>query len=125
MIVLAAATKIDTGDTAWMLVATALLLMMTPALGLFYAGLVRAKNTLNTFMMCVAALGVVAVVWALVGYSLALDGGGAILGGLGNALISGVDFLPRGGHTIPRLVFFAFQAAFCIITAGPVSRPGL
>src|SRR3954464_4786728 len=116
MSVLAAATKVDTGDTAWMLVATALVLLMTPALGLFYAGLVRAKNTLNTFMMCVAALGVVAVVWAFVGYSLAFDGGGSILGGLGNVFMQGVDFLPRDGQTIPSLVFFAFQATFCIIT---------
>ena len=50
--------KIDTGDTAWMLIATALVLLMTPALGLFYAGLVRSKNTLNTFMMCIAAIAV-------------------------------------------------------------------
>jgi Amt family ammonium transporter len=117
----AAASKVDTGDTAWMLVATALVLMMTPALGLFYAGLVRAKNTLNTFMMCVAALGVVAVVWALVGYSLAFNGGGAILGGLGNAFMSGVDFVPRAGQTIPSLVFFAFEATFCIITAALIA----
>jgi Amt family ammonium transporter len=122
MSVLAAATaKIDTGDTAWMLVATALVLMMTPALGLFYAGLVRAKNTLNTFMMCVGALGVVAIVWALVGYSLAFDGGGSILGGLGNAFMNGVDFVPREGQTIPHLVFFAFEATFCIITAALIA----
>jgi Amt family ammonium transporter len=121
MTVLAAAAKIDTGDTAWMLVATALVLMMTPALGLFYAGLVRAKNTLNTFMMCIGALGVVAVVWALVGYSVAFDGGGAIAGGLGNAFMSGVDFVPREGSTIPHLVFFAFEATFCIITAALIA----
>ena len=121
MSLLAAAAKIDTGDTAWMLVATALVLMMTPALGLFYAGLVRAKNVLNTFMMCVGALGVVAVVWALVGYSLAFDGGGALLGGLGNAFMNGVDFLPRDGQTIPSLVFFAFEATFCIITAALIA----
>ena len=60
-----------------MLVATALVLMMTPALGLFYAGLVRSKNTLNTFMMCVAAIAVATVIWAAVGYSLAFDGNGA------------------------------------------------
>src|SRR6476659_960904 len=99
-----AAAKVDTGDTAWMLCATALVLLMTPALGLFYAGLVRAKNVLNTFMMCVGALGVVAIVWALVGYSLAFNGGGAILGGLGNAFMQGVDFVPRQGSTIPQLV---------------------
>ena len=57
----AAAAKVDSGDTAWMLAATALVLMMTPALGLFYAGLVRAKSTLNTFMMCIAAIAVATV----------------------------------------------------------------
>ena len=66
---------IDTGDTAWMLTATALVLLMTVGLGLFYSGLVRAKNTLNTFMMSIAALGVVTVTWALVGYSLAFGDG--------------------------------------------------
>ena len=121
MNVLAAAAKVDTGDTAWMLVATALVLMMTPALGLFYAGLVRAKNTLNTFMMCVGALGVVALVWAVVGYSLAFDGGGSILGGLGHAFMQGVGFVPRDGTTIPQLVFFAFEATFCIITAALIA----
>jgi Amt family ammonium transporter len=113
---------IDTGDTAWMLVATALVLMMTPALGLFYAGLVRSKNTLNTFMMSVAAIAVAAVTWAAVGYSLAFDGGdGKVIGGLGNAFLNGVDFAPRAGGTIPELVFFAFQATFCIITVALIS----
>ena len=74
----------DTGDTAWMLVATALVLLMTVGLGLFYAGLVRAKNALNTFMMCVAALAVATVTWALVGYSLAFDGTGDLVGGFGH-----------------------------------------
>jgi Amt family ammonium transporter len=118
---LAAAPKVDTGDTAWMLVATALVLMMTPALGLFYAGLVRAKNVLNTYMMCVGALGVVTIVWALVGYSLAFDGGGSIIGGLGNTFMQGVGFVPREGSTIPHLVFFAFEATFCIITAALIA----
>jgi len=112
---------VDTGDTAWMLVATALVLLMTPALGLFYAGLVRSKNTLNTFMMSIAAIAVATVTWAAVGYSLAFDGGGAILGGLGNAFMSGVDFAPREGTAIPELVFFAFQATFCIITTALIS----
>ena len=112
---------IDTGDTAWMLVATALVLMMTPALGLFYAGLVRSKNTLNTFMMCIAAIAVAAVTWAAVGYSLAFDGNGDLVGGLGNAFMQGVDFAPREGGTIPELVFFAFQATFCIITVALIS----
>jgi Amt family ammonium transporter len=112
---------VDTGDTAWMLVATALVLMMTPALGLFYAGLVRSKNTLNTFMMSIAAIAVATVTWAAVGYSLAFDGDGSLIGGLGNAFLSGVDFAPRQGGTIPELVFFAFQATFCIITVALIS----
>ena len=112
---------IDTGDTAWMLAATALVLLMTPALGLFYAGLVRSRNTLNTFMMCVAALAVAAVTWALVGYSLAFDEGNGIVGGLDHALLRDVTFEPREGTTIPHLLFMAFQATFCIITVALVS----
>ncbi len=118
---LAAAAQVDTGDTAWMLIATALVLLMTPALGLFYAGLVRSKNTLNTFMMCIAAIAVAMVTWALVGYSLAFDGEGDLIGGLGYFALQGVDFVPREGTTIPHLVFMAFQATFCIITVALVS----
>jgi Amt family ammonium transporter len=121
MTILAAAAQVDAGDTAWMLAATALVLLMTPALGLFYAGLVRSKNTLNTFMMCIAAIAVAAVTWALVGYSLAFDGDGPIIGGLGHALLHDVGFAPREGTTIPQLVFMAFQATFCIITVALVS----
>ena len=77
----ASTTAISAGDTAWMLVATALVLLMTPALGLFYAGLVRAKNTLNTFMMCVAALAIATVTWATIGYSLAFSHGTGFIGG--------------------------------------------
>jgi Amt family ammonium transporter len=114
-------TTLNAGDTAWMLVATALVLMMTPALGLFYAGLVRAKNTLNTFMMSIGALGVVTVAWALVGYSLAFDHGGGFIGGFKYALLRGVTFAPRAGTPIPHLLFMAFEATFCIITAALVS----
>jgi Amt family ammonium transporter len=119
--ILAAATKVDTGDTAWMLAATALVLMMTPALGLFYAGLVRAKNTLNTFMMSVGAIAVATVTWAVVGYSLAFDGDNGLIGGFGHAFLHNVTFEPRPGTTIPHLLFFAFQATFCIITTALVS----
>ncbi|HET6997606.1 MAG TPA: ammonium transporter [Solirubrobacterales bacterium] len=112
---------IDTGDTAWMLAATALVLMMTPALGLFYAGLVRSKNTLNTFMMCVAAIAIAGVTWALIGYSLAFDGEGALIGGLGHFALDGVGFEPRGEGTIPHLLFMAFQGTFCIITVALIS----
>jgi Amt family ammonium transporter len=118
---LAAGANINTGDTAWMLVATALVLMMTPALGLFYAGLVRAKNTLNTFMMSIGALGVVTITWALVGYSLAFDKGNGVIGGFKFAFLHDVTFAPRPGTAIPHLLFMVFEAAFCIITAALVS----
>ena len=85
----AQAGEVDTGDTAWMLAATALVLLMTPGLGLFYAGLVRAKNTLNTFMMCISAIAIAGVTWALVGYSLAFDGTGDLIGGLGHVGLQG------------------------------------
>jgi Amt family ammonium transporter len=116
-----AAAEIDTGDTAWMLAATALVLLMTPALGLFYAGLVRAKNSLNTFMMCIAAIGIAGVTWALLGYSLAFDGEGALLGGLGHFALQDVGFEPRGEGTIPALLFMAFQGTFCIITVALIA----
>ena len=112
---------IDTGDTAWMLAATALVLLMTPALGLFYAGLVRSKNTLNTYMMCVGAIAIATVMWAVVGYSIAFDGDGDLVGGLDHAFLNGVTFEPRDGTTIPHLLFFAFQGTFCIITVALVS----
>jgi Amt family ammonium transporter len=112
---------VDSGDTAWMMTATALVLMMTPALGLFYAGLVRSKNTLNTFMMSIGALGVVTITWAVVGYSLAFSPGNGFVGGFSHTFLRGVGFEPRAGTAIPQLVFFAFEASFCIITAALVS----
>jgi Amt family ammonium transporter len=115
------APGIDTGDTAWMLVATALVMLMTPALGLFYAGFVRSKNTLNTFMMSLAALAVVTVSWAAIGYSLAFDDGNGFVGGLDHAFLQGVGFDPRDGQTIPHLLFFLFQGSFCILTSALVS----
>jgi len=104
-----------------MLAATAMVLLMTPALGLFYAGLVRSKNTLNTFMMSIAAIAVATITWAAVGYSLAFDEGNGFVGGLGHAFLNGVAFAPRAGTAIPQLVFFTFQAAFCIVTVALVS----
>jgi Amt family ammonium transporter len=118
---IAQTAKVDTGDTAWMLAATALVLLMTPALGLFYAGLVRAKNSLNTFMMSISAIAIAGTMWALVGYSLAFDGTGDLIGGLNHVGLHDVTFEPRDGTTIPHLVFFAFQATFCIITTALVS----
>jgi Amt family ammonium transporter len=112
---------IDGGDTAWVLIATALVLMMTPALGLFYAGLVRSKNTLNTFMMSVCSLGVVTVAWVVVGYSLAFDEGNGFIGGLDHAFLRGVNLDAHAGLAIPDLLFVVFQASFCIITAALIS----
>jgi Amt family ammonium transporter len=83
---LAAGATLDAADTAWMLVATALVLLMTPALAFFYGGLVRSKNALNTMFMSFAALGAVGVVWAVAGYSLAFAPGSAWLGGLDHLL---------------------------------------
>jgi Amt family ammonium transporter len=114
-------TGVDTGDTAWMLTSTALVLLMTIGLGIFYAGLVRAKSTLNTFMMCISAMAIAGVTWALIGYSLAFDGEGSLIGGLGHFALNGVGFEPRGEGTIPHLVFMAFQGTFCIITVALVS----
>jgi Amt family ammonium transporter len=113
--------QVDSGDTAWMLAATALVLLMTPALGLFYAGLVRARNTLNTYMMSVAALCVATIMWALVGYSIAFGDANGVIGGFDHLALHDVTFTPRAGTTIPHLLFMAFQATFCIVTVALVS----
>jgi ammonium transporter, Amt family len=112
---------IDTGDTAWTMIAGALVMFMTIGLGLFYAGLVRSKNSLNTFMMCVAALAVVTISWAVVGYSLAFGDGSGFIGNFDHVFLKDVGFEPREGQTVPQLVFFMFQATFCILTAALVS----
>jgi Amt family ammonium transporter len=106
-------------DTAWMLVATALVLLMTPALAFFYGGLVRSKNSLNTMMMSFAALGAVGVTWALLAYSLAFADGNAWIGGTANALLQGVGVEAKG--TIPHVLFMAYQGTFAIITAALIS----
>ena len=102
-----------------MLVSTALVLLMTPALAFFYGGLVRAKNTLNTMMMSFAALGFVGLAWSLLGYSLAFTEGSAWIGGLDHALLRGVGTEAKG--TIPHALFMAFQGTFAIITAALIS----
>jgi Amt family ammonium transporter len=111
--------KIVPADTAWMLVSTALVLLMTPALAFFYGGLVRNKNSLNTMMMSFVALGVVGVTWAIAAYSLAFSDGGPLLGGLANLGLSGVGMEAKG--TIPHVLFMAYQATFAIITAALIS----
>ena len=111
-------------DTAWMLISTALVLLMTPALAFFYGGLVRSKNALNTMMMSFISLGFVGVLWAVVGYSLALTAGNNWLGDLSLAFLNGVGLDAMGAVvpiTIPHALYMAFQATFCIITAALIS----
>lgn len=126
----------DTGDTAWMLMSAALVLLMTPGVAFFYGGMVRAKSVLNMIMMSVGAMGVVGVLWVLFGYSIAFgdDKGGLIgdpteffglkglFGGdyLGDAEAGTAAAIPLVG-TIPALVFVAFQAMFAIITVALIS----
>ncbi len=106
-------------DTAWILMSTALVLLMTPALAFFYGGLVRSKNALNTMMMSFVALGVCGTLWAVLGYSIAFGTGNAIVGDFSHAFLIGVGLEPSG--TIPELLFFGFQGTFAIITAALIS----
>jgi Amt family ammonium transporter len=113
---------INSGDTAWMLASTALVLLMLPGLALFYGGLVRTKNVLSTFMHSFVALGLVTLQWVICGYSLAFgpDRGG-IIGDLSFAFMRGVTLVPRQGDTIPHILFFAYQMMFAIITPALIS----
>ena len=119
LLVQGAPNAVSAPDTAWMLVATALVLLMTPALALFYGGLVRAKNALNTMMMSIASLGVVGLVWALIGYSFAFSPGNQWIGGVQHFLLRGVSVDAKG--SIPHVLFMAYQGTFAIITAALIS----
>jgi Amt family ammonium transporter len=111
-----ATAMIDTGDTAWMIVATVLVLFMTlPGLALFYGGLVRAKNVLSVLMQCFVIAAVMTVLWIVYGYSLATQEGSAFIGDLGKAFLQGVGVDSVSG-TIPETVFVTFQMTFAIIT---------
>jgi len=117
--VAAGAAEIDTGDTAWMLTSTALVLFMTlPGLALFYSGLVRSRNVLSVLMQCFSIACMASIVWMICGYSLfATDGGDvqAFIGGLGKSFLAGIDADSVEG-TIPESVFIMFQMTFAIIT---------
>jgi Amt family ammonium transporter len=103
-------------DTAWILMATGLVLFMTlPGLALFYGGLVRARNVLSVFMHCFAIAALMSVLWLAFGYTIAFGGEGALWGGLGKAFLSGVSADSLTG-TLPEVLFFAFQMTFAIIT---------
>ena len=109
----------NAADTAWMLVSTALVLLMTPALAFFYGGLVRSKNALNTMMMSFISLGFVGVLWAVVAYSLAFAPGNDWIGDLSRLGLKGVGLEAQG--TIPHYLFMCYQGTFCIITAALIS----
>ena len=110
---------VNSGDTAWVLVSTAFVILMTPALGFFYAGMVRKKNILSTLMLSVSLLMLISVQWAFFGYTLAFgpDKGG-LIGGLKFLGLIGVGQLPNTAYapTIPHLAFMVFQMAFAVIT---------
>ena len=107
---------LDSGDTAWMLTSTALVLFMTiPGLSLFYAGMVRVKNVLSVMMQCFTICCLMTVLWALYVYSLAFGDGSAYVGDLGKAFMAGIEVDTLSG-TIPESVFFMFQLTFAVIT---------
>jgi Amt family ammonium transporter len=110
---------ISGADTSWMLMSTALVLLMTPGLAFFYGGLVNSRNALNTMMMSFIALGVSGVLWAVVAYSLAFGAGGGFVGDLSMVLLRGVGTEASG--SIPHILFMAFQGTFAIITAALIS----
>jgi Amt family ammonium transporter len=111
--------SINSGDTAWMLISTALVLVMTPALAFFYGGMVRRKNALSTLNLSFITIALISLQWVLFGYSLSFGkGGGSLLGGLSYLGLDGVGAAPNAEYapTIPHLAFMAFQMMFAIIT---------
>ncbi len=116
--------KIDAADTAWMMGATGLVLMMTiPGLALFYAGMVRKKNVLATMAQCMAATFLVSVLWAVIGYSLTFTGDGAYIGTLDRIFLNGmtIDSISPFAKTIPESLFMVYQMTFAVITVALVA----
>ena len=110
---------LNSGDIAWVITATALVMIMTPALGFFYGGLVRRKNLVSTISQCFAIFAVVSLVWAFWGYSLALGPSvSGVIGSFANVFLNNVGEAPNPGYstTIPALLYFAFQLKFAAIT---------
>ncbi|EMP1653283.1 ammonium transporter [Acinetobacter baumannii] len=113
--------KLDTGDTSWILISTALVLLMTiPGLALFYGGMVRKKNVLSTMMFSLSAAILVSLLWVIAGYSIAFSGTGAYFGDFSKAMLNGVAFDALSG-TIPESLFVIFQMTFAIITVAILS----
>ncbi|HAC79791.1 MAG TPA: ammonia channel protein, partial [Deltaproteobacteria bacterium] len=109
---------LDSGDTAWMMVSTAFVIMMTaPGLALFYGGLVRRANILSVLMQCLTCMGVLTLVWIVIGYTLAFGPDiGGVIGGLDHIGLAGIGLKPGEGETIPPLLFAVFQGTFAVIT---------
>ncbi len=115
---------VDTGNTAFIIICSAMVLIMTPGLAFFYGGMVRKKNVLSIMMQCIAVMAVVSVQWVLMGYTLSFGADvGGVIGNLGFLGLSGVSILPSPDYasTIPHYVFVAFQLMFAIITAALIS----
>ncbi|MGB8332785.1 MAG: ammonium transporter [Polyangiales bacterium] len=114
---------LNQADTAWLMVACALVMLMTPGLALFYGGMVNSRNVLSSFMHSFIALGIITLQWVVIGYSLAFgsDAGGGLIGGFDYAFLNGVGLEPREGSTIPHILFMAFQMMFAIITPALIS----
>ncbi len=116
--------KIDAADTAWMIAATALVLMMSiPGLALFYAGMVRKKNVLATMAQTLAVVALCSMLWAVIGYSLTFNGEGAVIGGLDRILLVGMspDAISPFAKTIPEALFMIYQMTFAVITVALVA----
>jgi Amt family ammonium transporter len=121
---------INTGDTAWMLTSSVLVLaMLVPGLALFYAGMVRKKNALTVLMQCMFAAGILSIIWIAIGYTLAFTEGSPFFGGLTKVMLAGIEPSTPGPltPTIPEFVFVMFQLTFAIITpvialGGPADR---
>lgn len=115
-----AADELNSGDTAWMLVSSALVMVMMPGLALFYGGMVRSKNVLSTTMHTFAALAIIGVQWVVLGYTLAFGGAGPFIGGFENLMLNGITPDSLSG-SIPTYVFVMFQGMFAIITPALIS----
>ena len=115
---------INKADTTWLLISSALVLLMTPGLALFYGGMVRSKNAVNTLMMSFVCMGIVTIEWIVLGYSLSFGSGlGGFLGGLSHIFLNGVSSNPSKDYavTVPEYAFVTFQMMFAIITPALIS----
>jgi ammonium transporter, Amt family len=114
-------SQLNGADLVWVMASTALVLLMTPALGFFYGGLVRSKNVLNTIMMSLASIGVVGLAWTLLGYTLAFSPGSPWLGTGAHAFLRGVGLEPGRWGAFPHVLYLAYQGTFAIIATALIS----